>query len=93
VNIRIGPVSKKLTPHLGACLHCKTTWRFVKPHNTPLNKHESVFPLCEKCWKRLTPEQRLPYYWLLLLEWNMEDGTELADDERAALRAAVLQGL
>jgi hypothetical protein len=29
----------------------------------------------------------------LLLEWNMEDGTELADDERAALRAAVLQGL
>ena len=93
MNIRIGPISQKITPHLGTCLHCKTTWRFVKPHATPFNEHEGAFPLCEKCWRELTPEQRLPFYWLLLLKWNMEDGTELSEDERDALRAAVLNGL
>lgn len=93
MNIRIGPISQKITPHLGACLHCKTTWRFVKPHATPFNEHEGALPLCEKCWRELTPEQRLPFYWLLLLKWNMEDGTELSEAERDALRAAVLDGL
>jgi hypothetical protein len=31
---RIGAISRMLTPHLGWCLRCQTTWAFVDGHDT-----------------------------------------------------------
>lgn len=57
----------------------------------------SCFPLCEQCWKELTPEQRLPFYRKLIDGW-MSDGSPdyngLSWDEIwAELKKNVLAGL
>lgn len=46
----------------GSCCRCKTTWNRCKHHDTPISKSRGIFPLCEECWFKLTPKQRLPYY-------------------------------
>lgn len=70
MNIRIGKISKILTPNYSCCRKCSTTWVFVKSHNTMYTNNNGMFPLCEKCWSELIPEQRLSYYKNLFLEWN-----------------------
>lgn len=94
LNMRIGRISKKINPGLGACLKCNTTWRFVKGHETKISDHEGTFPLCEKCWAELTPQKRLPYYYLLMRQWLAYDGytKEHWNKDYERITAAVLSG-
>lgn len=93
---RIGTLSHVLSPGYSWCFKCKTTWKFVEGHSTPYVDHASgygkaCFPLCEECWAELTPEERWPYYQMLLDSWRslacpIEPGL---DDQ---LHAAVMDG-
>jgi hypothetical protein len=72
LNIRIGRISHYLSPGYSWCHRCLTAWRFVRWHSTTYHiKGHGCFPLCEKCWRELTPEQRLPFYRELWVEWGM----------------------
>ncbi len=70
MNIRIGRISKTLSPGYGTCGRCDTTWFFVKEHITLFSECEGMFALCEKCWSELTPETRMPFYRELWSEWT-----------------------
>lgn len=100
VNVRLGPITKPLVNLMGsrmsACLHCDTSWAFVKGHVTEYGrpKYEGgggsgCFPLCEKCWADLgTPAARLPFYRALYELWLLDVGRKPYGPERfAALEA------
>lgn len=90
MNIRIGSISKILTPSYSACQKCDTTWAFVKPHCTDYEEGKGCFPLCEKCWNELTPEERLPYYrmlWNIWSYWNKQN-----EEKWIKINKAVLEG-
>jgi len=96
LNIRLGTWSQKLAPGFSWCFRCETPWRFVHGHDTPYAyDHQgavtrSCFPLCEKCWAELTPEQRLPYYRQLWDVWTSSGSVE--DRDWQGIEAAVLAG-
>jgi len=53
----------------------KLSFSKTKPKDVPsalIKSHpvRLMFPLCETCWGKLTPSQRLPYYRALWEEWN-----------------------
>ena len=87
MNVRIGPISRLLSPTYGACERCGTTWKYVKGHPTFYTQTWGMSPLCEKCWMDLTPEERVPYYRQLYERWGQPE-TERWD----AIQAAVLAG-
>jgi hypothetical protein len=95
-NLRIGRISQWLAPGYSWCGRCKTNWAFVKSHDTEYSRSGGCFPLCEKCWRGLTPAQRLPYYRDLWQEWygsepDVRRAQELLDrwDE---IKLAVISG-
>ncbi|MEN3369987.1 MAG: hypothetical protein V7609_2130 [Verrucomicrobiota bacterium] len=47
---------------LGECGRCLDSWLWKPHHTTDFTSRDGVFPLCEDCWKRLTPDERLPFY-------------------------------
>jgi hypothetical protein len=60
---------------------------------------KSCFPLCERCWHQLAPDERLPYYRELVDEWKFFEKTigPIADEDRAEtkwpkIKASVLAG-
>jgi hypothetical protein len=92
LNIRIGRISWLISaPNLSWCYRCHTTWAYVVPHETRYSVSSACFPLCEKCWADLTPEQRLPYYEALISEWMMSHPSHHVDSADQ-IRAAVLAG-
>lgn len=96
-NIRIGRISRWLTPGYSWCYRCLTTWYFVEDHATPYQDNHACFPLCKKCWQQLAPEQRLPYYRQLWDEWRDDDrrlglDTQQDDLEWLDIAHAVLKG-
>lgn len=79
----------------GYCLRCAREWRDVEPHQTWFGKKlpgskgtYGIFPLCEKCWKALTPKRRLFYYWRLFRKWDKSN----PDAQWSVIRDAVLAG-
>lgn len=92
---RIGPISQWLSPGLGFCGHCETTWNWVWGHSTNFMTCEGdpppprgpkatdgkvtagsgMFPLCELCWREMTPAERLPYYRVLYDRWMADYGS------------------
>lgn len=90
MNARLGSISRTMTPGYGWCYACGTTWAFVQSHSTTYKQGHGCFPLCEKCWAERTPQERLPFYEILLARW--EEDRPVPDDERDAIRAAVLAG-
>lgn len=68
--MRIGRISKWLTPEYGACGACHTTWVFSVLHETMFTPCHGCFVLCEKCFDELTPTARLPYYRRLWEQWE-----------------------
>lgn len=90
VNLRVGRIGRLLAPGFGACLRCMTPWRFVREHITRYTPSSGCFPLCEKCWAEMTPEQRRTYYVELIAMWEMTEPVEGA--KRAAVLAAVAEG-
>lgn len=92
-------------PGYGCCMRCHRTWDVVEGHSTPyqwydfgdgtMHPSKSCFPLCEECWKVLTPEERLPYYRRLLDGWEMEEfrgGYPTPKERWDNLRESVLRG-
>lgn len=53
----------------GACGRCNRTWDITDNHTTYYASDSGCFPLCADCWKKLTPEERLPYYQRLYIGW------------------------
>jgi len=86
LGCRIGRVSQWLSPGFSWCEHCKTTWNWVWGHSTAFlwckgedltpdsegrfSGGSGMFPLCELCWRELTPETRLPYYLKVNASWS-----------------------
>lgn len=83
-----GRLTRLLSPGYSGCGRCGCAWRFVQEHVTNYRLALGCFPLCEWCWRRLTPQERLPYYQALWQRWDGKDGKEWAD-----IQSAVLQGL
>jgi hypothetical protein len=73
-----------------SCHCCGTTWNLCKEHATPFNKNSSMFPLCETCWSKLSPEERLPYYYQLINQWGKDSITE---EKIETMKKNVLNGL
>lgn len=91
LNIRIGRLSRLISaPGYSWCHRCHTTWAYVTPHQTRYSDNRACFPLCEKCWADLTPEQQMPYYEKLLTEWAQFNPVD--PDVANQIRAAVLAG-
>lgn len=76
-----GFFARLVSPGLSACGRCGMSWNKTKHHSTDVNELGGMFPLCEKCWKDLTPQDRLPYYRKLYESWlrtkpeTLPDGT------------------
>lgn len=70
---RIGRLSHFLAPGYGHCGRCKTNWHYCHGHSTEVaDTGSGMFPLCELCWKELSPEERLPYYKAVFESWEVE---------------------
>lgn len=76
----------------GTCLCCGRHWSEVKHHVTHHSRKSGVFPLCEECWGRMSPEDRLPFYEALMIQWEQIDGYTITPAEREEIKAAVLAG-
>lgn len=67
---------------LGWCYRCGLCWDCVDHHTTTYRFDgegwfsRGMFPLCEGCWKALTPAERVPFYLRLLQHW-IEDYARL----------------
>ena len=67
-------LARLMSPGYSDCLQCHMPWKYAEPHVTYLNRNHpgsevcGVFPLCESCWKSMTPNERLKWYRLL---WRM----------------------
>src|SRR6266699_2498920 len=60
-------------PSYGSCLCCGISWWLKGWHSTNFSDSEGCFPLCEFCWSRMTPDQRLPFYEYLINEWQQQE--------------------
>ena len=52
----------------GECRCCGDSWAYARMHVTWFQEHHGCGPLCETCWQRLKPAERLPYYKLLICD-------------------------
>lgn len=82
-------LSSILNPSYGTCGKCGMPWNKVKYHITNYTISNGCFPLCEECWQKLTPKERLPYYRSLYDRWS-ELGRNDTDWEQ--IKKAVLEG-
>ena len=76
----------------GTCLCCGRKWRTEKPQETRYSAYTGIFPLCVECWGKMSPEDRLPFYETLILQWEVIEGYEITAAEREEIKAAVLAG-
>ena len=83
-------VYRFFAPSYGSCYRCKMPWNVVEGHATPYREGNACFPLCEQCWRELTPEERIPYYSMLFYEWGHRPGCPAVLWNQ--IRAAVLDG-
>lgn len=58
-----------------ACSLCGKTTGGIGEHCTMYSPHQGCFPLCQDCWSKLTPSERLPYYRGLFDFWRSSDAT------------------
>lgn len=76
-----GFFARLVSPMYGACGRCGMPWNMTKNHVTSVTEICGIFPLCESCWKDMTPQDRLPYYkklyesWLKTAPKTLPDGT------------------
>jgi hypothetical protein len=93
----IGVIERLIFPTYGSCYRCGRTWNVTKYHTTRYTHGISCFPLCEACWRELTPTQRIPYYFTLFKKW-LSYGTETHsngmswDETWDAILEAVMDG-
>lgn len=76
-----GFFARLISPMYSWCYRCGMPWRVTKHHETWVTEGSGIFPLCESCWKELTPQDRLPYYrrlydsWLKTMPETLPDGS------------------
>ncbi len=87
----IGTILKEFALGYSSCQRCGIPWKFTKSHSTRYNETKGCFPLCEDCWKELTPKERFPFYMDLILKWEFDSILERAKVEKQIQRA-VLDG-
>lgn len=95
-----GFFARLISPGYSACVRCGMPWHVTKSHNTLVTEWRGMFPLCESCWKELTPQDRLPHYRKLYESWlktepeTLPDGTPYKglDMTWEEIEAAVLAG-
>lgn len=61
-----------LHPGYSHCYRCGRPWACVEGHSTPYADGSACFPLCEGCWGALTPQDRLPFYRQLFVDWRRQ---------------------
>lgn len=94
----IGKILNPLFPGWGWCYNCERKWAICKTHTTQYTEWNSCFPLCESCWKELTPKERLPFYERLVKEWVKSyenQNIEISDiviNKAPLIMQAVLEG-
>ena len=87
----LGVISQKVFPQMGSCGSCGMTWNVCEGHSTNYTESSGCFPLCELCWKELTPETRLPFYRKLWDSWEKENVVD-KDNRWKNIEKAVLEG-
>lgn len=83
---------KKIKTHshrLGV-FRIETPWSIVEGHSTMYKTGTGCFPLCKKCWSELTPDERMPFYNLLIKERMVYDPDNHRD--YSLIRKAVKEG-
>jgi hypothetical protein len=85
------------------CQRCHVPWAATTSSGMHITQYNStfgihgIFPLCELCWERLSPEQRWPFYQKTLVSWRRDakDERELMriDEDERSIRNAVSRGL
>lgn len=68
-RIKIGKISEMMFPDTASCGRCHMSFAIDVFHSTPYRMGSGCFPLCEYCWKDMSPEERLPYYMELVDSW------------------------
>ena len=58
----INRLSSYVAPGYGSCGCCGGHWNIVEMHVTRYAHNMSFIALCEACWRKLTPEERVGYY-------------------------------
>ncbi len=86
LRVRLGPLMRELLPGYGTCYSCGWPWPLILSHTTYYAELRGCFPLCEQCWRKLTPQQRLPHYRALWESWG-DPGYASWDDIEAAVLA------
>lgn len=85
----------------GSCFCCGISWWIDCYHRTPYTDDGSgCFALCEFCWSRMTPAERLPFYETLMAQWRSDEILSALPDETqhetqykcGLIRDAVLAG-
>lgn len=95
VRRAIGNYLSWANPNYSYCRRCHVIWSSAKPHATNFRRGGGCFSLCEWCWEQLTPEQRLPYYEIIILNWESMAYKPISEEEKedyTAIRKAVLAG-
>ncbi len=94
-----GLIARIFYPRYSTCGRCGRPWSICEDHTTIFEKedgspHRGCFPLCEDCWRELSPEERLPYYrelydlWIRQgskADWSMIKKAVLEEDELTTL--------
>lgn len=94
-----GFFARLVSPMYSACGRCGMPWSVTKHHETRVTEGSGIFPLCEICWKDLTPQDMMPYYMSLYESWLKTMPETLPDGSPSKLNvtweeieAAVLAG-
>lgn len=82
----IAAIARLFAPGYSWCHRCGMPWKFTEGHTTWYTPGIGCFPLCEKCWRQLTPSERVPHYVALYDEWSEPKG------DWDLIRTAVMEG-
>lgn len=74
------------------CRRCGRSWLVAKTHCTPYTEGNGCFPMCELCWSEITPHERLPYYFDLVMQWRCQGCESHAEWAWPLIERAVLEG-
>lgn len=53
----------------GGCYHCGMTWNHVEGKTIYYSEGGGMFPLCEECFDKLSPEEIDPYIEQVVMSW------------------------
>jgi hypothetical protein len=89
---RLGRLTQRVAPGIGACSSCETSWAFTRAHVTayeaPVEEAKrtlTCYCLCEACWAELPVAAREVYYRAMYERWLLEASAEPRIEERSRL--------